>query len=285
MSGSVSSCSAMGQNRVFANFHGSLDRNHDSQNSNRLLSVVKGVDTMVQLDTRERLYRELNDPKNYAIIIALAKVFPEGLSVSEFVRSVGSAWTEAGKKGGGWHAIQRRFKILEEQALVRRLADSTEHAKKVLYTLSSRTLFEYGVMEAFFDSSRNLAEGARRLTKGLERSFLFHKVPVDIEKLRSIASLTGEFVRLGYFDELRRGVFSERLRELPLHKTRTESVAVFFIRAFLRNRLYLEKFAQRVPMGLTEREIRHLFEDIKRQLWNERRNERELSQKSEMNAS
>ena len=228
---------------------------------------------MAPLNTQERLYKELNDPKNYAITITLAKAFPEGLSVSEFVKRVGSGWTEAGKKGGGWHAIQRRFKILEEQSLVRRLDDRTDHTKEVLYALTSRALFEYGAMEAFFNSSNTLAEGARKLAKGLERSFIFHKVPVDIDRLRSIASLTGEFVRLGYFDELRREVFSERLRELPLHRTRTENVAVFFIRAFLRNRLYLEKFAHRMPSSLEQREVRRLFEDIKRQLWKERRSD------------
>lgn len=227
----------------------------------------------MQLYTQERLYKELNDLKNYAIIIALAKVFPDGLSVIDLVETIGSTWKEAGEKGGSWHPIQRRIKLLEEQSLVRRLHTTTSHTKEVPYTLASRALFEYGIMEAFFNSSRTVAYAAARLVEGLERSFLYHNVQIDKEKLQSVASLTVEFVRLGYFDELRKEVFSERLRELPLHRTHTENVAVFFIRAFLRNKLYLEKFIHRMPSSLGQGEVRQLFEDIKRQLWKERRSE------------
>lgn len=206
--------------------------------------------------TLRTLYSSLSDLKNREIVFELAKVYPRGLWVSRVAEAIHLKWT----------ATKRRIHMLAQEGLLRKLP-GREDRKEVLYALASRTLFEYDVLETLFKSAQTEHEGSTRLADGLKRSFQLHGIPVDERKLASIAVLTGEFVKRGYVDELRDQVFSPRLQ---LHNIKSEDVAVFFIRAFLKNKLYLNRFSRQTPSGLSESEIRALFLGLKKQLMNAR---------------
>lgn len=203
--------------------------------------------------SEKRLYKALLDPTNYRMILTLGKVYPSALTVSELDSMIGLAWSPT----------KRRISLLEEQSLVRRLVQHNRQRKEVPYAAASRALFEWGVIEELLSQP----DGTQRLALGLERSFFYHNIPVQKEKLRSLASLTAEFVRLHYFDELRDEVFSPILMK---HAVAPVDVAIFFVREFLRNGLYVKRFSARPSAELGEREVRHLFQDLKKQLLTER---------------
>jgi hypothetical protein len=201
----------------------------------------------------KRLYSTLLDPTNYAVILNLAREYPGGLSVRQLRPTIHKTWTPT----------KRRVSLLEEQSLVRRLVEEPQRRKGIPYAAASRALFEYGVIEELLDQFN----GTQRLAIGLERSFRFHKIPVQKEKLGLLASLTADFARLDYFDELRDEVFSPMLMA---NKFGPVDVAVFFVRAFLRNGVYLKRFSRGTTSKLHEEEIKHLFQHLKKQLLTEK---------------
>jgi hypothetical protein len=208
------------------------------------------VDISVQaLLSQKRLYKTLLDPINYQIITKLARVYPDGLRVGQLDSEIGKTWSPT----------KRRVRLLEKEALIRRTPEEHQRKKGGHYVATSRALFEWGVIEELLAQTN----GIRRLALGLERSFLFHRIQVQKEKLDLLAYLTAEFVHRGYFDKLRDEVFSPLLMK---HAVGPVDVAVFFVKEFLRNGVYVRIFSRGTSSKLHEEEIADLFRHLKGQL-------------------
>jgi len=202
----------------------------------------------------KRLYKELLDEKNYKIAMALATKLPNGMSVQELREVTGLEWT----------ATKYRVRSLVKASLIKPLGwfSVPGRGRQKSYKIRSRTLFEYGLLEAVL-STQN---GEERLADALEESMREHKVPADRMLVMNLASFTAHCVKHGFFYELREYASQRILKLTMLHKYHSEDLSIDFIKAFLASHLNRKVLPIRFGEKITVNEIRLLFDQLMRQL-------------------